>query len=827
MQKRSTTSLALIFCFLFTPALAFGKRGEKNFKQGIKYEKAQQWDRAAQEFTFAVAADPSNVEYQLHYRRTLFNASQSCMRLGRDLEEQRDYVGAFNAFRQAYGYDAVNQLAVSEMRRMVLLQEDSKGGGLTSTTDRDETAKDFKRIRYTANTESESGRAAKDNSNGPRQPRAQQLRVISYDGDLEALISSLATQLDVNVVFDTQSFRQPRTIRINLRDVSTSKALDLIFLKEGLFFQKVDRRTIIVADQARRPQFQQLVLRTFYLANIDPQDAQKLIQAAIPASVGRPQAIVATEKSTNSLTVRDTAENVRLIGELLKNIDKERAEVVMDVQIYEVSAADLLQIGNQLGTDSTLANLGGTSSLSTIVGSREVAQQVFSAPTALGAALVLPSSTLSLLQKNDRSRVLASTQIHAFDGEKSDIHIGERVPVQTATVYPTSTTSANSNGYPVINYEPTGLTLEFTPQVYPNLDVQVKMSIKSNDVANASTLTPTFTERTLSGTARIQNNQTMMIASVSQNQQSQGRVGLPVVGLIPVLGRLFTAPSKDGKQTDIVVAVTPRVLRAPAITPRDEEMRLSGTLQAPTTEPLEALIAEADRQEQMAAARSTPKDARVQVSDQETTTFVPAPKALANQVIPILPQPSDASGQAALLNHTVSTERAQSSMSNALNSLTGSQPQTLAMTGVTGETVSTTQTVSGFELSSVAERATMNIGEKTTLKIMIKTDEPVSLAVLKLGFDPRRVVVQKALAGEVFANEVPQIRQSTDKNGELLLAISGVTIHGSGVLLTLTIEALTKGENAIVFISDAVHLIGTDGREIRARQLGRARIVVQ
>ena len=152
----------------------------------------------------------------------------------------------------------------------------------------------------------------------------------------------------------------------------------------------------------------------------------------------------------------------------------------MDVQIYEVSATDLLQVGNQLGTDTTLANLGGASNLSVIGGSRQVAQQLFPATTALGAALVLPASTLSLLQKKNRTRVLASTQMHAFDGEKSEVHIGQRVPVQTAQVF----TGANntgatgvlgSTGYPVINYEPTGLTLEFTPQVYPNLDVQVKM----------------------------------------------------------------------------------------------------------------------------------------------------------------------------------------------------------------------------------------------------------------------------------------------------------------------------------------------------------------
>jgi len=117
-------------------------------------------------------------------------------------------------------------------------------------------------------------------------PRTEQVRVISYSGDLKAFIRSLADQLSLNVVFDRQSFVQPRTIDLNLKDVTTAQALDYVFLQEGLFFQKLSRRTILVADQTRRAQYQQLVLRTFYLSNIKPEDARTIITGAIPPSVG-------------------------------------------------------------------------------------------------------------------------------------------------------------------------------------------------------------------------------------------------------------------------------------------------------------------------------------------------------------------------------------------------------------------------------------------------------------------------------------------------------------------------------------------------------------
>src|SRR5215212_6375624 len=127
IHARPLSVLLVVFCLLAAPMTAFAKKGEKNYKQGLRYEQAQQWEKAAQEFTLAVAADPSNVEYQLHYRRAVFNASQQYMQQGRALAEQRDYIGAYNAFRQAYGYDPVNELALSEMERMLRLQREKTG----------------------------------------------------------------------------------------------------------------------------------------------------------------------------------------------------------------------------------------------------------------------------------------------------------------------------------------------------------------------------------------------------------------------------------------------------------------------------------------------------------------------------------------------------------------------------------------------------------------------------------------------------------------------------------------------------------------------------
>jgi general secretion pathway protein D len=199
LKSQILLSFLLTFCLLGLPLTALAKKGEKNYRRGLDYEKAQQWEKAAQEFTLALAASPSDVEYQLHFRRASFNASQTFMQKGRALAEQQDYVGAYNAFRQAYGYDPVNELAVAEMERMLRLQSVKDGTNGASNGNGDK------------GSDLHDGTLAPTSAQGQDLPpaRTEQLRVISYTGDLKGFIRSLAEQLSLNVVFTVSRLPTP------------------------------------------------------------------------------------------------------------------------------------------------------------------------------------------------------------------------------------------------------------------------------------------------------------------------------------------------------------------------------------------------------------------------------------------------------------------------------------------------------------------------------------------------------------------------------------------------------------------------------------------
>jgi general secretion pathway protein D len=735
------------------------------------------------------------------------------------------------------------------------------------------------------------------------------LRIINYNGDLKALIRSLADQLSLNVIFDRQSFTQTRPIDINLKDVTTAQALDYVFLQEGLFFQKLSRRTILVADQARRPQYQQLVLRTFYLSNMKPNDARTLVQQAIPPSVGRPQTIVVPDEATNSLTVRDTAENVRLIGDLLQSIDKDRAEVVMDVNIYEVSKNDLLSFGNQI--NATFDNgLGGSPGFSLLTDNGvlssaargvSLATQVTGVPTALAAALVIPPSVLRAFQSKDNTKLIASTQVHAFNGEESTARIGQRVPVQTAQAYPfgvqTGTPQTGvggignpfpTGGFPVINYEPTGLTLKFTPQVFPNLDVQVKMNIEQKDVLGASTLTPTFTERTMTGTARVQNNRTMMLASISTDIETRGRRGIAFISGLPFIGRLFSAPTRDIRQVDIVISVTPRVLRAPAVTPRDEEMRPSGTLQSPTTGSLAEMIREADREDQIAAARTLPTHANIQLPDapleiaKAVQPTLNAPRPIANGsdpianntattspgVTPQAPAPATTStgppaapsvaaataAQTQAQNNNKSagaveelpafvpapkslvSEKAAADVAAVNPSAAGVQNAVLTSTPKPTETSLDTKLNAKrvAQLSFLPTDDVLKIGEKRRYAIQLTSEVPLSLALMALRFDPKVVKVHTVTAGTLIgapADAAAIFTPSVDPSGVCLISISSLngkmSFGGTGPLFFIEIEAIGTGNASLVFDKERLHLVATDAKDLASEVLQGTAIVKQ
>jgi general secretion pathway protein D len=597
-------------CALAAPVGALAADGKKHFKEGLKYEENRQWDKAAEKFVLAVAEKPSNIEYQLHLQRALVSAAIMLIERGDLLAEKKDYNAAHQAYRQAYAYDRGNELALVKMRRMLealgLPTDGLPQNGRTG-------AKPGSDPNVKTGYAPDNPQAKKVQI--PATGKFQKTNVISRSDNLMSVIESLGQTMGLNVVFDTQAGNQIRSLKlqIELRDVTYPRALETILKINNLSYAQIDTRTIVIFQDnpASRQRYEPYAVRTFYVKNADVQEVRTAIQTALQAKS------IVHLKQLNALIVRDTPANLELIGEMIHSLDKSKAEVLIDINIYEVSRNDMMQIGNQFnvpgdGNQSGALDLSGLGGLGQegLVAKAGRAHS-FVTGTHLGFALGLPTSLISFFQDKGKAKLLASTQVHVIDNEQHSIRIGQRVPIQTAFIptftnttvvnprpnqnNPNVTPGQNPNdftagvnpfsggsGFPQFQYENVGLNIDMTPNVFED-EVQLKMKIESSSLDRSTgNFTPSFNQRTMSSVARIKDGQAAMVAGVSQTEQAKQIKGIPIIGLIPILGQFFATPRIVDRQSDVVITVTPHILRRADITEEDHLAKAAGYANDPS-----------------------------------------------------------------------------------------------------------------------------------------------------------------------------------------------------------------------------------------------------
>jgi len=625
IATRRLLSLVLSLC-LMLPGTAFaggGGKGKKNFNEGQKYENALQWDLAAQAYALAVSAEPNNPEYRLHYLRALQQASLMYVKRGDVLSEQNDYAGAYTAYRTAYNYDQGNEIARIKMERMLDQQKAIASG--------------VEPVNFNS---SGNVRATGDIQIASRPRNREIIQNVAFkDASVKSVINTLGKQLNLNILFDDAV--KDEKIGVDMSDVTLTKAFDNILFMKKMTFEQLDRRTIIVYmdNPTNKPRFEKLMVKAFYLGNINAAQARNAVTLAL--GTGRQVQTLDTNAGGpggggasgggNILLVKATPQELQVVQQVLEMVDKNKNEVVLDVEIYEVSHDSMLQIGNQVATSpqnidvidytdkttgkiyykqtptASLGNLGGLG-VNALAGTASLIGGASSGANFLGygALLGLPPTSLSLLQSKGNSKLLNKTQIHVLDGQPNTTKVGRSVPVRLGTQYGYSgygttgtlggvggvggvgTAGGLANGgiggiggigaiggYPGIDsiqYRDVGLVIEATPTITNEGYVEVKMKFETSDVvASGSTdkLTPEFTQRSLQTVARIKDGVTSVVAGVNQEQKGDSRAGIPVLGMVPILGRFFTTPQQNSRQSDIVITVTPHIIRSAGITQKD------------------------------------------------------------------------------------------------------------------------------------------------------------------------------------------------------------------------------------------------------------------
>jgi general secretion pathway protein D len=347
---RRVAAAVLIVLLFLGPVAAIGKNGRKFFREGVRLERSEKWDQAAEQFALALNEEPDNTEYLVHYRRSLVKASLAFMDLGKHFEESKDWASAFNSYRQAYSYDPANEEAKTRMKVILDLRGIPNNNGIP--TEQPFSEKSVTDIKYTSD-----GKRAYPDSRKPKVVLPPSDIAFQKGTQLRQVIQSLARTLNLNVLFDEAFKDAPLKDPFELRGETAARALDLFLLTNKLFYAQVGTRTIVVSSDStpNRNRYQDMFVKTFYVKNADVAEVSRLIQAQLGTKG------IGTAKNLNAIVVRETAPNMQVIESIISALDKTPAEVLIDVNMYEIAHSDMIQIGNQFATDGS--NIPSLSSL--------------------------------------------------------------------------------------------------------------------------------------------------------------------------------------------------------------------------------------------------------------------------------------------------------------------------------------------------------------------------------------------------------------------------------------------------------------------------------
>jgi len=380
------------------------------------------------------------------------------------------------------------------------------------------------------------------------------------DASNQIVIRAIAQMANVTVVFDP-AFR-PAPISVDLRNQTFDQALRTITRSTQNFFRVTAPGTItIVPDTlAKRREYEEEVVRTFYLSNADLKETMDLLRIVIDARR------IGSVAGTNAITIHDTPERITAAGRLISTIDKARPEVLIDVELLEVNRTRLKEYGLQLASPDS-AGINGVADVNRPGLTLDDVRNLTGSQILMAS---VPGLYYRLLKEDQSTRVLANPQLRTLVGNSAQARFGERVPVPVTTFSPLAAGGVAQQPITSFNYENIGVNIDITPRTHLNNDVTLALTISVTSISGIGFGgLPTFGNREIKTLIRLKDGETNMLAGLIQDDERRVRNGIPGLSDLPGVGHLFGHSSNDRTQTDVILMLRPRIVRVLDLTEDD------------------------------------------------------------------------------------------------------------------------------------------------------------------------------------------------------------------------------------------------------------------
>ncbi|MBN1273093.1 MAG: hypothetical protein JXB26_12555 [Candidatus Aminicenantes bacterium] len=509
----------------------------RHYSLGTTAAMNKDWEKAIQLYEKAVLEDPDNSIYKLALVRAKLYAVTVHLVKARELAAQGKKEEAVLEYQKALSYDPRNRMIARELENLekpAVPEEKLQPVSLEPP------------VKIKAADEKVSLK-------------------LFVDTSLRTVFLALGKSKGVNFLFD-ESFRD-KPISVNFTDMTLMEAVQALCLASNNFYRVIDEKTVVIAPDTpnAREKYNLIAVKTFYLSNVQAKDIQGPLMQMIRTKYSMPRVII--DEKLNSITIRDTPEVLALTERILQAFDKPPGEVVIDLEIMEISRIKLQDVG--LSLDNPVIGLAYTGTVeSESTGWLNLGDLNFSKGS--NYLVSLPTPLLDFLESDSDTKIIAQPRLRGLQGEEIKTLVGDKIPLPKATFTPIA--AGGISQQPVVNYdyEDVGIDIKITPQVHREDEITLELEIKIKTPRGTGYADlPIISTREVKNKIRLKDGETNLLAGLLKDEERTTLSGIAGLKSIPLLGPLFSNTYREIQQTDVVLTITPHIIRRVPISAED------------------------------------------------------------------------------------------------------------------------------------------------------------------------------------------------------------------------------------------------------------------
>ena len=550
--------------------------GRESFNNGRQLIESGRVEEGIAALELALKENSQNIEFKAYHARQKELYIGFLLRNADRLRAQKQYTEAEAGYRQVFKYESDNRRAtdgLEDIRQDRLRDDKAASAEKLLKAGKPEEALEVARSVLAENPKHDVALAV--TRAVETQAQAQQVtpglsdvfkKAITLefrDANLKAIFEVISRATQINFIFD-RDVRPDLKSTIFVKNTTIEDVINLLMVTNQLDKRILNENTILIYPNtpAKAKDYQELVVRAFYLANADVKQTLNMIKTLVKTRD------VFIDEKLNLLVMKDTPDAIRLAEKLIVAQDRAEPEVMLEVEVLEITRNSLLDLGVQYPNTFTALNIATQNTASTtggvIVNTTAQTQNLVTIDTlknlATGNIAISPNLQLNLRKEDGDAQILANPRIRVKNREKAKIHIGDKVPVITTT------STANVGVSESVTFLDVGLKLDVEPQVFLDSEVGIKIGLEvSNIVREIRTQTGTLTyqvgTRNAATVLRLKDGETQVLAGLINDEDRKSASKVPGLGDLPLLGRLFSTQRDQSIKSEIILLITPRIIR--------------------------------------------------------------------------------------------------------------------------------------------------------------------------------------------------------------------------------------------------------------------------